>query len=140
MQNHIQTEDKLKSKHKEKAEDKRWVLRQDWKTWRDSESLMSWGRELQSVLQPFIHTFKHQQRSQPCKATCNSSDAMRVRCFVQGHLNRQLAGWSRGFLWAAWPLPRVEHRCGGATRTEVDGVQSCRTICSSLLRRTINTS
>ena len=40
----------------------------------------------------FTHTFTHQRRSRPCKATASSSGAIRVSCFAQGHLNTQLRG------------------------------------------------
>ena len=33
----------------------------------------------------FIHTFTHQLRCQPCKATASSLGAVRVRCLAQGH-------------------------------------------------------
>ena len=50
------------------------------------------------------HTFTHQRRSQPCKATANSTEAVRERCLPQGHLDTQLggrAGWYTGSkMWA----------------------------------------
>ena len=49
---------------------------------------------IQSDLQPFIHTFTHQRRSQPRRAPASSSGA--VRCLAQGHLDTQLGGaWDR---------------------------------------------
>ena len=35
---------------------------------------------------PFMHTFPHRRRSQPCKAT------VMLRCLAQGHLDTQLSG------------------------------------------------
>ena len=34
---------------------------------------------------PFIHTFTHRRRRQPCKVTVSSSGAVRVRCLAQRH-------------------------------------------------------
>ena len=38
-------------------------------------------------LHPFLHTFTHRRRSQPCKATANSSAAVKVRSLAQGLLD-----------------------------------------------------
>ena len=35
-------------------------------------------------IQPFMHTFTHRRRCQPCKATASSLRAVRVRCVAQG--------------------------------------------------------
>ena len=43
-------------------------------------------------IHPFMHTFTHRRRCQPCKATASSSGAVRVRCLAQGHLDNQLGG------------------------------------------------
>ena len=36
---------------------------------------------------PYIHTFTHRLQSQPCKASASSSEAVRVQCLAQGHLD-----------------------------------------------------
>ena len=38
---------------------------------------------------PFMHTFTHRRRRQPCKAIASWSGAVRVRCLAQGHLDTQ---------------------------------------------------
>jgi len=39
-------------------------------------------------IHPFIHTFTHRRRCQPCKATASWSGAVKVRwCLAQGHLH-----------------------------------------------------
>ena len=43
-------------------------------------------------IHPFMHTFTHRRRCQPCKATASSSGAVRVRCLAQGHLDTLLGG------------------------------------------------
>ena len=43
-------------------------------------------------IHPFIHTFTHRRRRQPCKATVSSSGAVRVRRLAHGHLDIQLGG------------------------------------------------
>ena len=48
---------------------------------------------IQTDLQRFLHTFTHQRRCQPCKATASSSGAVRVRCLAQGHLDTR-RGWA----------------------------------------------
>ena len=45
-----------------------------------------------NTIHPFMHTFTHRWRSQPCNATASSPGAVRVRCFAQGHLNTRLGG------------------------------------------------
>ena len=36
-------------------------------------------------IHPFMHTFTHRRRRQPCKATPSSSGAVRMRCLAQGY-------------------------------------------------------
>ena len=38
-------------------------------------------------IHPFMNTFTHRRRCQPCKASTNSSGAGGVRCLAQGHLD-----------------------------------------------------
>ena len=43
-------------------------------------------------IHPFIHTFTHQRRCQPCRATASWSGAVRVRCLYQGHFETRRGG------------------------------------------------
>ena len=47
---------------------------------------------------PFMHTFTHRRRWQPCKVTASSSGAAGVRCLGSG-TPRHSAGRSRGSNW-----------------------------------------
>ena len=44
------------------------------------------------IIHPFMHTFIHQRRSQPCKVTDSKPGAVRGRRLAQGHLDTQRGG------------------------------------------------
>ena len=62
-------------------------------------------------IHPFKHTFTHQRRRQPCKATASSSWAVRVRCLAQDLTPRHSARRSRGIKPATLRLPANRLYC-----------------------------
>ena len=60
-------------------------------------------------IHPFMYTFTHRRRCQPCRATASSSGAVRVRRLAQGHLDTRTRDLPVSSLPALPPEPRAAH-------------------------------